>query len=147
MIRGKRRACFWALFICAAAASGCAEPGILYVSEDVLVGTSIFNLSYGPPRYNAERAENIVAQQVGTAEYGGHSWRMYEIDAGDWDVYIEWTHPEACSDYCNERTSVYIDPGSTSNQWAAVYVYPIGAGGAVRTEQGGGELSLMFLPE
>lgn len=122
----------------------CCEQGKLYLTADTYPGMTIRQVSYGDPGFNAERAENISADYEETVEYGGYTWRVYNIPNGDWDIYVEWTGPGSCSDRCNEREGVYIEPGSSSNEWFGMWIDPT-YGYDMRSESGGGGFSLLTL--
>lgn len=122
-----------------------AGSGDLYVTTESFPGCVLSVVKIIEPGSNAGYAGNLYTALRETIEYGGVSWRVYDIEAGGWDVYLEWDCGTGSFSHRNGREGVFIEPGSPGNEWAAVWV---GASDPVQTnvEQGSGPLDLQYFP-
>ncbi len=84
-----------------------------------------------PPAANAGSYSNQYSENIGTVSVSGYTWYHYEVAAGTYDAYIEWTGGSAP----NGRARITVDPDSSLNEWAAVYT---DQSGNVWGETGGG---------
>ncbi|MBN1687424.1 MAG: hypothetical protein JW852_12260 [Spirochaetales bacterium] len=140
----KRTSLFIAAAIALAGITGCSmidSKGEVYISVE-MVGGDLFTVKFLEPPDNEGSYTNEFSDSTGTTSAAGYTWRMYEVAAGAYDAYIEWTEGGA---FGNGRARITIDPDSASNIWAAVYA---DTGGNVWAEQGGGTFSpaLLFYP-
>ena len=112
--------------------AGCSlfARGEVYVTVGTIGGTLI-TVKFLAPADNAGSYTNQYSTYVSTVSAAGYLWYVYEVPGGEYDVYIEWTGATGS----NGRARVTIDPGSPSNEWAAVYV---DTGGNAWGEEGGG---------
>ncbi len=130
------RTVFVTSFVLALSACG-ASTSLIYVTDDTFAGASYTELSYGEPMYDATGALNMLADFTDTVSYGGFSWLVYEIPSGEWDVYAEWDVP---GNSYNGRERVHLEPGSSANEWAALWLTSE-YGAYFGSTEGGGEFA------
>lgn len=113
-----------------------SKGGTLYITDETFPGAEISVVKILEHTYNQSTEKNIFSDYNEKISYGGYTWYAYDIPDGSRDVYIEYYKD---GDFINEREEVYIEGGSSGNEWAAVWLLDYNS---VSTEQGSGSLSL-----
>lgn len=112
---------------------GCAEfgsRGDVYVTVDT-IGATLITVKFLEPTDNAGSYPNSYYSYREIVTVGDYDWYRYEVPAGTYDAYIEWSGGIGF----NGRARIMIAPESSADQWAAVYA---DSGGNVWAETGGG---------
>ncbi len=90
----------------------------VYVTSETYDNGQLSTVKFLEPTANAAYSSNQFSSNLGTVEYNGFTWYHFQIPAGSYDVYFEWTGTPYTH---NGRAGIAVDPVSVSDQWAAVY--------------------------
>ena len=130
------------LMLALLAVSGCAlfaKKADVYITvktDDA--NAALITVKFLEGNVNEGSYPNEYSSNMGTVSASGYSWYRYEVPAGAYYVYIEWTGGSRI----NGRAAITIDPDSASDQWAAVYP---DASGNSWGETGGGAFAPLLI--
>ena len=117
-----------------------SKSGKLYITDETYSPAEIFTVKILEHTYNESSEKNIFSDYSEKISYGGYTWYVYDIPEGTWDIYLEYYID---GDFNNERESVYIESGSSANEWAAVWLLDFAQTDySVWKEQGSGAFTI-----
>ena len=117
-----------------------SKGGLLYITDQTNSEAELYMVKILERTYSSSSQKNIFSDYKEKISYGGYTWYVYDIPAGSWDIYLEYKLP--ADDYNNEREGVFIEGGSSGNEWAAIWLTELSSGDSYTAEQGGGELNI-----
>lgn len=115
-----------------------SEGGTLYITDEIHKSAEIITVKILEHTNDESKEKNIFSDFKEIITFGSYSWYVYDIPEGTWDIYIEYY---ANSEFKNERECIYIEDGSSGNEWAAIWLVD-NYDHSVYTEQGMGEINI-----